>query len=275
MISDNPHLPSDVPPGPLIGMVHLAPLPGSPASGRSLRAVCDAAVADAMTLIQAGFDALMVENFGDAPFRATRVDPHTVSAMTVAARRLRELTEKAIGVNVLRNDPCAALAVAVVAGLQFIRVNVHCGVYATDQGIIEGRADETLRYRARLWSEMATAKPRAAMIFADVHVKHARSLRDEPIADAAREIAYRGRADALIVSGAATGAPTNMSDLLAVKSAVPDRPLYVGSGASLDNARDLLTIADGLIVGTAIKTDGVTTAPVDAKRAAALVNALR
>ncbi len=248
-----------LPPRALVGMLHLPPLPGSPAGEWPLARIIDSACEDARRLAAAGFHALMLENFGDAPFRATCVDPHTVACMTVVARAIRSTVDLPLGINVLRNDPLAALAIATVTGARFIRVNVHAGVYATDQGIVEGRADETLRYRRRIGSEAA--------VFADVHVKHARPLSGDDIAEAAEETAYRGRADGLIVSGTGTGKPTSLEDLRRVKAAVPDRPLLVGSGATLETARALLDIADGLIVGTAIKQDGKTTAPVDADRA--------
>jgi membrane complex biogenesis BtpA family protein len=132
--------------------------------------------------------------------------------------------------------------------------------------MIEGRADQTLRYRRAIGSDVA--------IFADVHVKHAQPLSCPDIAEAAEETAYRGRADGLIVSGTGTGKPTDLADLRAVKAAVPDRPLLVGSGASPQTARELLSVADALIVGTSIKENGVTTAPVDMERARAFVRAI-
>lgn len=256
-----------LPPRSLIGMVHLPPLPGSPASELPIERICDDARRDTRRLIEAGFDAIVIENFGDSPFRATSVDPHTIAAMTIVIRATRSETELPLGVNVLRNDAIAALAIATVCEAAFVRVNIHTGVYATDQGIIEGRADETLRYRKKLDSRVA--------IFADVHVKHASPLLAQPIFEAAEEAAYRGRADGLIVSGTGTGKPTSMADLQAVREAVPDRPIFVGSGASLQNIRELLKVADGVIVGTAIKEGGRTTSPVDPERAAALVRAAR
>jgi uncharacterized protein len=249
----------------LIGMVHLPPLPGSPACRQGLPNILDTAQADAEKLAQAGFDALIVENFGDAPFRSGSVDPHTISCMTVIARQLAAVVPLPLGINVLRNDPIAALAIAHTCGAQFIRVNVHCGVYATDQGIIEGRADETLRYRQAIGC--------SASILADVHVKHASSMLQQPIEEAAEEVAYRGRADALIVSGSGTGKATAMNDLQAVRGAVPDRPLFVGSGVNTRTVQDVLRVADGVIVGTAIKENEYTTAPVDARRAEEFVKA--
>ena len=256
-----------LPAAALIGMIHLPPLPGHPANRLPLSRILERALDDARIWVEAGFDALMIENFGDAPFRPTRVDPHTVAGMTVAAQIVRAGVTVPIGINVLRNDAQAALAIATICGAAFIRVNVHCGVYATDQGFIEGRADETIRYRRLLESKVA--------VFADVHVKHASPLLNQSIAEAARETAYRGRADGLIVSGSATGCPTALADLRAVRTAVPDRPIYVGSGADTQTAAELLSIADGVIVGTSLKENGQTTAPVDPKRAEAFVRAAR
>jgi membrane complex biogenesis BtpA family protein len=248
-------------------MVHLAPLPGSPACELPLERICQDACRDAGVLAEAGFDAIVMENFGDSPFRALTVDPHTVAAMTMVARAIRRDVDLPLGINVLRNDALAAVAIATVCEAAFVRVNIHTGVYATDQGIIEGRADETLRYRKKLGSRVA--------ILADVHVKHASPLLAQSIAEAAEEAAYRGRADGLIVSGTGTGKPTSMVDLQAVRQAVPDRPVFVGSGASVKNVSELLSVADGVIVGTTIKRGGRTTAAVDAERARAFVKAAR
>jgi membrane complex biogenesis BtpA family protein len=259
----------------LIGMVHLEPLPGSPAGEGVLARVVDAAREDARRLEQSGFDALIVENFGDAPFRPICADPHTVSCMTVVVQAVRDAVGLPIGVNVLRNDALAAVAIATVCECAFVRINVHCGVYATDQGVIEGRADETLRYRRHLAGGAASRPGGAPAIFADVHVKHAAPLGQSSLVEAAREVAYRGRADGLIVSGAATGAATSLDDLETVRAAVPDRPLYVGSGATAEMASALLDAADGLIVGTAIKQNGVTTSPVDPSRAEAFVRVVK
>ncbi len=256
-----------LPPLRLIGMIHLGPLPGSPSESLPLATIIQRACVDARVLAEAGFDGLIIENFGDCPFRAAQVDAHTVACMTVAARAVRSEVNLPIGINVLRNDALAALAVANACEAAFIRVNVHVGAYVTDQGIIEGRADETLRYRKRIGCRAA--------ILADVHVKHAAPLLSQAITEAAEETAYRGRADGLIVSGTGTGKPTSLDDLRAVRTAVPDRPLFVGSGATIEQARELLSIAHGLIVGTSIKYAGQTMAAVDPRRAAQFVEQVR
>ena len=251
----------------LIGMVHLPALPGAASATLSLDAIVDRAVAQARLLTHYGFDAVLVENYGDSPFRAARVGPHTVAAMAIVVREVRRATTAAVGINVLRNDSLAAVALAATTGAQFVRVNVHCGVYATDQGMIEGRAPETLEYRQMLnWR---------GAILADVHVKHAEPLSSRDLAQAAEETAYRGRADGLIVTGPATGRAAAIEDVRIVRQRVPDRPVYVGSGVDAHSARALLAIVDGLIVGTSLKQHGRTEADFDPQRIEAFVRAAR
>jgi uncharacterized protein len=249
---------------PLIGVVHLRPLPGSPRWGGDWNVVERDARRDAKALVDAGADGIIVENFGDVPFYATSVPPTTVAAMTALTRGVREEIGGGtpIGVNVLRNDAQAALAVATVAGADFIRVNVHAGAMVTDQGIVEGRAAETLRERARLGA--------TTLIFADIAVKHATPLGGSvPIEELAEETFERGLADALIVTGTGTGKQTSQDDVARVRGALPAAPVLVGSGATVDDVGSIVAIADGVIVGTALKEDGVVTNPVDTERAAA------
>jgi membrane complex biogenesis BtpA family protein len=246
-------------------MVHLGPLPGSPRFGGHLEAVLERAVADARLLAAAGFDAIMVENFGDAPFFADDVPNVTVAAMTRAVAAVRQAVEVPVGVNVLRNDALAALAVAAAAGAEMIRVNVLAGTMNTDQGTITGRSAEVARMRSLLAPSVA--------VLADVFVKHAVPPPGLTLADAARDTFERGGADALIVTGSGTGSAAAAADLAAVRAAVPAATLYVGSGVTPETVRALLEVADGVIVGTAVKVGGATTAPVDPARAAALVAA--
>ncbi len=265
-----PPLSHDVLPGlarALIGMVHLAPLPGSPRWAGSLAAVVERAVADARALEAGGFDACLVENWGDAPFGAGRVDPAAVAAMAVVVAEVRRAVRLPVGVNVLKSDAQAALAVAAATGAAFIRVNVHVGAVVADQGLIQGDAHGTLRYRRLLGTD--------TRLFVDVGGKHAVPLAPVELEQVARDAAYRGLADALVVSGVATGEATPVGDVKRVRAAVPDRPLLVGSGVTPDSVGDLLQVADGAIVGTWIKHDGRTANPVDPARVAALVRAAR
>jgi uncharacterized protein len=250
-----------------IGVVHLQPLPGSPRWRGNLEAVVKFAVNDARAYERGGAHALFIENFGDVPFTKGSVAPETVAAMTAAGRAIREAVKLPIGFNVLRNDACAALALCAACGGEFIRVNVHIGAMLTDQGLIEGNAYDTLRYRRRICP--------SAQIFADVHVKHAVPLGNWTIEDAARDTVERGLADALIVSGAGTGLATELADVERVRRTCPGTKVLLGSGVALDNIRDFLPAADGFIVASSLKLNGKLSNPVDAKRVAALARALR
>ncbi len=215
-----------------------------------MEAVWKRATADALAYEKGGADALIIENYGDVPFTPGRVPAETVAAMSAVGVYLREVAGVSLplGYNVLRNDPASALGLAAVSRGRFVRVNVHSGAMVTDQGVIEGRAFETVRLRQRLSPEVA--------IWADVHVKHAQPLGGGDLVDAARDAVQRGLADGLIVSGVATGAPVALEDLQRIREACPDVFLLVGSGADASRAAEMLEFADGLIVGTSVKRAG-------------------
>ena len=254
-------------PKTLIGVIHLRPLPGSPRWRGHWEAVLELAVKDAQAYERGGAHALFIENFGDVPFTKASVGPETVAAMTAAGCAVRQAVKLPIGFNVLRNDARAALAICAACGGSFIRVNVHTGAMLTDQGLIEGDAYHTLRFRAHISPETE--------IFADVHVKHAVPLGDWSIEDSARDTVERGLADALIVSGTGTGMATDVAGLQRVRSACPQANILLGSGVTVENARDYLSIADGFIVGSSLKAGGKLANPVDSKRVAALVRAMK
>ncbi|MEZ5976868.1 MAG: BtpA/SgcQ family protein [Planctomycetota bacterium] len=243
----------------LVGVVHLRALPGAPGFDGDLDGVIAAAEHDAAALREGGADAVIVENFGDAPFFGEAVPAETIAAMAVATARVAGVLDGLpLGVNVLRNDARAALGIAAAVGAAFLRVNVHCGAAVTDQGLLQGRASETVRERARLVP--------GARILADVHVKHAVPLGGGDLVDAARDTFLRGRADALVLSGRATGSAGDPRDVERVREALPDASLLVGSGVTAENAAAMLAAADGAIVGTALKREGRVSEPVDVER---------
>ncbi len=249
----------------LIGVIHLLPLPGSPAGGPGVNDVEARAVRDAGALVEGGADAVVVENLGDAPYCGGPVPPWTVAAMTRIALRVRaRAPDLPLGINVLRNDALAALGVASAVGAAFIRVNVHTGAMITDQGWIEGRARDTLLARRLLGAPVRIA--------ADVLVKHAVPPGPISAEQAARDTWTRGRADALIASGAGTGRPTDPERLLALRRAVPEAPVWVGSGLTAASAAH--TPADAAIVGTALHRDDDLVQPLDPHRVAAIRAAL-
>jgi membrane complex biogenesis BtpA family protein len=249
----------------LIGVAHLLPLPGAPRYGGDLEAVVSRAVSDARRLADGGMHAVIVENFGDSPFYGSDVPKETVAAMTRVAREVVSAVPLPIGVNVLRNDPLAALAVAGASGAAFIRVNVHVGAKWTDQGLVVGRAAETLRFRQAM---CPTVK-----ILADVAVKHASPVTPRPIEDEAEDCFLRGHADALVVTGRATGAAIDGDSLARVRERVPGAPLLAGSGVTATSARSVFEHADGAIVGTTLKVDGAVLDAVDVERVRSLVAA--
>jgi membrane complex biogenesis BtpA family protein len=253
--------------GPLIGMVHLGPLPGSPRHGGDFDAVIASACEDGRRLAEAGFDALLVENFGDHPFFADDVPKVTVAAMTAAVGKVAGAVDLPIGVNVLRNDAEAALSVAAATGATFIRVNVLSGLMHTDQGTITGRAALVARLKAMVAPDV--------VVLADVFVKHAVPPMGLTVEQAATDLWERAGADGIVMSGPRTGRPLDAEQLDAVRAAVPEAPLYAGSGVDRHSVAALLRVCAGVIVGTSVKEGGVTGAPVDPVRAKELVVAAR
>lgn len=234
---------------PLIGMVHLPPLPGSPRSELSLDEVIEVALDETAILEEAGLDGLIVENVGDTPFFRESVPPATVAAMGLIVRDVRRQTTLAVGVNLLRNACLEAMSIASLVRADFIRCNVVIGAYVTDQGLIQGCAAELARLRQTLDHDIA--------VLGDVHVKHAAPLFDVPIEDAAADLAERGGADAVIVSGARSPDPPSLERVRAVRDAVR-APVLIGSGVSLANVADYYATSEGVLIGeTDFKVDGI------------------
>jgi membrane complex biogenesis BtpA family protein len=253
----------------LVGVIHLPPLPGSPRSRLSAGECARAAATDARALADAGYDAVIVENFGDAPFFASRVPPVTVAAMTASALAVRAAApELALGVNVLRNDVEAALSIAVCTQASFVRVNVLTGARVTDQGIVEGDAATALRLRRALLAE-------GVAIWADVDVKHSAPLgAARPLVQEVEDLTKRGLADVVLVTGEGTGKGVDVAGLAVVKAAA-ERPVLVASGATLATLPQLTASCDGVVVGSALRAGGVPGGPIDARLAAEFAAAFR
>ncbi|MEM6253401.1 MAG: BtpA/SgcQ family protein [Cyanobacteria bacterium P01_D01_bin.156] len=257
-------------PNPVLGVVHLLPLPTSARWQGSLSTVVERAVQEAVALASGGANGIIVENFFDAPFTKGNVDPAVVSAMTVVVTHLRQLITLPIGLNVLRNDARSGLAIAACTGAEFIRVNVLNGVMATDQGLIEGDAHGLMRYRRELGADVK--------VLADVLVKHAAPVgtltSDTSLADAVADTIHRGLADAVIVSGIATGQPPSVQDLVQAKTMAGATPVFIGSGATIDNIDKLMQSADGVIVSSSLKRWGKIEHPIDPNRVRQFVDAI-
>jgi membrane complex biogenesis BtpA family protein len=253
---------------PVIGMIHLPALPGSPLYEGSMPAIRLAMMKDVERLVEGGVNGLMIENFGDVPFYPGRVPAHVVAHITALAADVRRTAPLLpLGINVLRNDGLSALAVAHAAGAQYIRVNVLCGARVADQGLLQGIAHDLLRLRAELKAE-------AIKIFADVDVKHSAPLAERALVDEVDDTLHRGLADALIVSGAGTGKATDPEKVRVVKAVAKDAPVFLGSGVTPKSLPELLPHADGFIVGTYFKKDGLASNVVDPRRVRELMKLL-
>lgn len=249
----------------LVGVVHLPPLPGSPRSAGHFRELVRRAAAEAELLARAGFDGVMLENFGDAPFFPDRVPEVTIAAMAACAVACRDAAPSvSLGINVLRNDARAALSVARVCDANLVRINVHVGARVTDQGLVEGRAHETLRLRREL------DLGRVALL-CDVDVKHSAPLAARPLAEEAHDLVGRGLADAVLVTGSGTGRGVAAADLATVSDAV-SVPVLVASGATVAEL-STLSRAHGVVVGSALRKSGRAGDPIDEERAAVFAEA--
>lgn len=259
-----PKLPS------LIGVIHLPALPGSPGydPGDDGMAALEARAArDAEALAKSGFEAAILENFGDAPFEPGPVPPVIVAAMTRCALAVRRAApDLCLGINVLRNDAESALGIAVATGASMIRVNVHTGARVTDQGLIQGRAHHTTRLRRALDAQHVR-------LLCDVDVKHSAPLAARSLADDASDLAGRGHADAVLVTGRGTGKGIDGSDLTEVLAAV-DVPVLVASGVTLETLPSLRA-AHGVIVGSCLRASGRAGDPIALDVARAFADAFR
>jgi membrane complex biogenesis BtpA family protein len=248
--------------GVLIGVVHLAPLPGAPDhEGHEVEPIYERGLADARAYAAAGFDGLIVENHGDIPFSKPQdLGPETAAHMAVACDRIRRETGLPIGVNVLANGALHALAVANASGARFIRVNQWANAYIANEGLIEGAAATALRYRRALGAQ-------DVRIFADAHVKHGAHaiVQDRPISELVRDVEFFN-ADAIIATGQRTGHSADLGYIGSLKSATT-LPTLVGSGVTPENVQSLLSVVAGVIVASSLKIDGGWWNPVDPQRA--------
>lgn len=245
----------------VIGVIHSRPLPGSPEyDGASMDDILAFAIAEARRYSDGGADGLIVENHGDIPFaKPDDLGPETAACMAVMTQAVRHAVAIPLGVNVLANGAVMALAVAKAAGAAFIRVNQFANGYVANEGFIEGRAGEALRYRAML-------RARDIRVFADVHVKHGAHAitADRSIAELARDVEFFD-ADAAIATGQRTGDSATQEELRAV-AAGTSLPIIVGSGVTPENVGDIFTVADAVIVASYLKRDGVWWNEVDPDR---------
>lgn len=253
---------------PIVGMVHLWPLPGSPGyAGYGMHTIIDHARRDADALLEGGVDGLIVENMWDLPYYVgADVPPEAVTAQAVAARSIVEMADVPVGVNVVHNGGLVELAIAVAAGADFIRVCILTGARLWDTGDLDqGCAADLLRRRKDLDAENIK-------LLADVDKKHSLPF---PGLDLETHIEWTEfyRADALIVSGRMTGNAPPVEKVRRAKE-LATRPILMGSGTTAENIAGFLRYADGAIVGSSLKVDAVAENPVDLERVRSYMEAV-
>jgi len=251
----------------IIGMVHSKAMPGFPNSSNDLDAIIGLAVDDALALERGGVDGLIVENIFNRPRQKT-VGPETVAPMTLILKEVVEAVNIPVGIKVLFNDVKAELAIVNCTGAHFVRVSVYCDAVVAMAGVIEGCAYEAVTFRKLIGADHVR-------ILADVQVKHAAPLAIRPIEHSAFDAATSGMADGLVVTGQRTGLAASLDDIAAVKRTVPNKLLLVGSGTTVDNVTGILEHADGVIVGTHFKVDGIIENPVDENRVGRFMEKVR
>jgi len=244
---------------PVIAMVHLGALPGAPLYDpeAGLEGLVEAARADLRALQAAGFDAVMFGNENDRPYEFD-VDRASTATMAYVIGRLRAEITVPFGVNVLW-DPMSTLALAAATGAGFVR-EIFTGTYASDMGPWTPDAGRAMRYRDRLGR-------RDLVMLYNVSAEFADSLDRRPLPDRARSAVFSSIPDAVLVSGQITGEAARMQDLEAVKAALPRVPVMANTGVKHATVAEVLRIADGCVVGSALKVDGDTWNPVDPDRA--------
>ena len=257
-------------PKPIIGVIHLPPLPGAPRyDGQPVEEIYAAGVTDAQSLSGAGVDGIIVENAFDLPFaRPEAIGHETVATLTAACVRVGDTVDLPLGITCVANGVIPALAIAKAVGARFVRANQWVNAYVANEGLISGPAGEALRYRSAIGA-------RDVQIFADVHVKfgaHAITA-DRTVAEQARDAEFFD-ADVLIGSGQRTGSATEPGEIRSIQAGT-SLPVLVGSGMDVHNAAELISVADGAIVGSSLKYGGTWWNPVDPLATRALMKVVR
>lgn len=249
---------------PVIGVIHLMPLPGAPLyEGASVNEISEKAVSDAKIMADNGIDGLIIENFGDKMFQKT-VGPETVAAMTYITKDIKNAVDVPIGLCVLQSDAISAIAIAKAVQGAFVRVPYYTETSVVDTGTMESIAAATLRYRKYLNADVK--------IFADVHIKHSYPLMQRPIEYAAEDSFHRGLADAIIITGRKTGGDTNPDDVRRVREALPEVPLAVGSGVNEENVGKYISMVDAIIIATGLNYGGEVETGPDPARVRSFMN---
>jgi uncharacterized protein len=254
-------------PKPVIGMIHVGALPGTPASTHSVAELVDLAVREARLYRAGGVDGIAIENMHDLPYLRGGVGPEIVAAMTLLGQAVKSESGLPVGIQILAGANLEAMAVAHAVGLDFIRAEGYAFAHVADEGLIESSAARLLRYRKLIGAERV-------QVWADVKKKHSSHAitADISLGLTAETVAFM-RGDAVIITGSVTGDPPRLQDVAEAQSHC-HLPVVLGSGVTAANAGDFYEAADGFIVGTYFKVDGHWAQTVDPRRVEAFMEVI-
>jgi uncharacterized protein len=253
---------------PVIGVIHVGALPGTPRSSQSVSEIVSSARSEARVYRESGVDGLIIENMHDVPYLRGEVGPEIVAAMTAVAIEVKSECSLPVGVQILAGANVEAMAVAHAAGLDFIRAEAYAYAHVADEGLIESSAARLLRYRKMIGAT-------SVQVWTDVKKKHAAHAitADVSLGETAETVEFMG-ADCVIVSGSATGKAPTIADVREAKSNCR-LPVFLGSGITERNIAEFYDHADGFIIGSAFKVEGIWSNTIDASRVTALMKVVR
>jgi len=253
---------------PVIGVIHVGALPGTPASRQTIAELVDLAAGEADVYRAGGVDGLMIENMHDTPYTRGKVGPEVVAALAVVGREVKRAAGLPVGVQVLAGANLEAMAVAHAAGLDYIRAEGFVFAHVADEGLIQSSAADLLRYRRMIGAERVE-------VWTDIKKKHASHAitADVSLGETAATVEFM-RGDACIVTSSVTGRPPSVEDVREAK-AHTRLPVLLGSGVSASNLADFYESADGFIVGSSLKADGYWENGVELSRVERLMEAVR
>jgi len=250
---------------PVIGMIHVDALPGTPKYKGDVENIIGRAVKDAMVYRSSGIDAIAIENMHDIPYLKRNVGPEIISLMSIIGREVKKVSQLPCGIQILAGANKEALAAAHSAGMNFIRCEGFVFAHVADEGIMESDAGELLRYRKQIGAENI-------LIFTDIKKKHSSHsiTSDVDIVETAKAAEFF-LSDGVILTGTSTGKETDIDELKKVRGAV-NIPVLIGSGLTADNIEKYFPVADAFIIGSYFKQDGNWRNEVDADRVKALMD---
>ncbi|HEY6118683.1 MAG TPA: BtpA/SgcQ family protein [Pyrinomonadaceae bacterium] len=252
---------------PVIGVIHVGALPGTPRNTQTVPELIASAKREAKLYREAGVDGVMIENMHDVPYMRGEVGPEIVAAMTVIGREVKSDCDLPVGIQILAGANIEALAVAHAASLDFIRAEGYAYAHVADEGLIQASAAKLLRYRRMIGATRI-------QVWTDVKKKHSAHAitADVSLGATAETVEFMG-ADCVIVTGSVTGEAPKVTDVQEAKSHC-QLPVVLGSGISTDNINEFYNEADGFIIGSSFKVDGLWSNTIDPSRVRTFMNSL-